>query len=77
MRITDTCPNFVGDTKVLLIPTPNGRFGMSADSTMKDFLRLTLGAQPSTVLEEFAGMQIGFLESPIETFPAKPPKSFS
>ena len=77
MRITDTILDFVGDTRVLLTPTPNGRFDVSADSTIKDFLRLTLGARPKTVLEEFAGIQMGYLESPTEILPAKPPKCSS
>ena len=72
-RIIDTIPDFVGDTRLLLTPTPNRRFDVSADSTIKDFLWLTLGARPKTVLEEFAGIQIGFFESPTEIFPAKPP----
>ena len=77
MRITNTVLNFVDDTRVLLTPTPNGRFDVSADSTIKDFFQLTLGAQPKTVLEEFAGIQMGFLESPTEILPAKPPKCSS
>ena len=59
---------------MLFTPTPKGRLEDSVDSTMNDFLRLTLAARPMTVLEELAGIHIGFLTSPIETLPAKPPK---
>ena len=62
---------------MLFTPTPKGRLEDSVDSTMNDFFLLTLAVRPMTVLDELAGIHIGFLVSPIDTLPAKPPKLVS